>query len=111
MYIFVVMLFQEDDEHTIEEDEALITKEERQEELAALHNEIDLPLEELLKRYAAEECKSFLCLLYCGELPFPNYPGQYKYVLLGGYSELSKRKIMSTRFTFILAEINITVLD
>ncbi|KAM7467771.1 hypothetical protein LguiB_015333 [Lonicera macranthoides] len=45
----------EDDEHTIEEDEALITKEERQEELAALHNEIDLPLEELLKRYAAEE--------------------------------------------------------
>lgn len=42
----------EDDEHTIEEDEALITEEERQEELAALHNEIDLPLEELLKRYS-----------------------------------------------------------
>uniref|UniRef100_A0A5B7AQU5 DNA helicase n=1 Tax=Davidia involucrata TaxID=16924 RepID=A0A5B7AQU5_DAVIN len=45
----------EDDEHTIEEDEALITEEERQEELAALHNEIDLPLEELLKRYAREK--------------------------------------------------------
>ncbi|KAL3534187.1 hypothetical protein ACH5RR_002648 [Cinchona calisaya] len=41
----------EDDEHTIEEDEALITKEEREEELAALQNEIDIPLEELLKRY------------------------------------------------------------
>ncbi|KAA8546716.1 hypothetical protein F0562_003147 [Nyssa sinensis] len=45
----------EDDEHTIEEDEALITEEERQEELAALHNEIDLPLEELLERYAMEK--------------------------------------------------------
>ncbi|CBI30029.3 unnamed protein product, partial [Vitis vinifera] len=45
----------EDDEHTIEEDEALITEEERQEELEALHNEIDLPLEELLKRYAMKK--------------------------------------------------------
>ncbi|CAK9140298.1 unnamed protein product [Ilex paraguariensis] len=45
----------EDDEHTIEEDEALITEEERQEELAALRNEIDLPLEELLKRYTVEK--------------------------------------------------------
>ncbi|PSS13807.1 Protein PHOTOPERIOD-INDEPENDENT EARLY FLOWERING like [Actinidia chinensis var. chinensis] len=45
----------EDDEHTIEEDEALITEEERQEELAALHNEVDLPLEELLKRYAIDK--------------------------------------------------------
>ncbi|KAK9276401.1 hypothetical protein L1049_005934 [Liquidambar formosana] len=45
----------EDDEHTIEEDEALITEEERQEELAGLRNEIDLPLEELLKRYAMEK--------------------------------------------------------
>ncbi|XP_022718312.1 protein PHOTOPERIOD-INDEPENDENT EARLY FLOWERING 1 isoform X2 [Durio zibethinus] len=44
----------EDDEQTIEEDEALITAEERQEELAALHSEIDLPLEELLKHYAVE---------------------------------------------------------
>ncbi|XP_010242799.1 PREDICTED: protein PHOTOPERIOD-INDEPENDENT EARLY FLOWERING 1 isoform X2 [Nelumbo nucifera] len=42
----------EDDEHTIEEDEALITEEERQEELKALQDEVDLPLEELLKRYA-----------------------------------------------------------
>lgn len=45
----------EDDEHTIEEDEALITEEERQEELTALHNEVDLPLEELLKRYTMGE--------------------------------------------------------
>ncbi|GFQ05438.1 protein photoperiod-independent early flowering 1 [Phtheirospermum japonicum] len=45
----------EDDEHTIEEDEALITKEERDEELAALQSEIDLPIEELLKRYASQE--------------------------------------------------------
>ncbi|KAK6124619.1 hypothetical protein DH2020_041633 [Rehmannia glutinosa] len=47
----------EDDERTIEEDEALITKEEREEELAALQSEIDLPLEEILKRYAAQEVK------------------------------------------------------
>lgn len=46
---------QEDDEHTIEEDEALITEEEREEELAALQGEMDLPIEELLKRYANNE--------------------------------------------------------
>ncbi|GER52476.1 helicase [Striga asiatica] len=45
----------EDDERTIEEDEAIITKEEREEELAALQNEVDLPLEEILKRYASTE--------------------------------------------------------
>lgn len=45
----------EDDEHTIEEDEALITAEERQEELLALKNEVDLPLEELLKRYSMDK--------------------------------------------------------
>lgn len=45
------MLLQEDDEHTIEEDEALITKEERKAELEGLQDEMDLPLEELLKRY------------------------------------------------------------
>ncbi|XP_058207569.1 protein PHOTOPERIOD-INDEPENDENT EARLY FLOWERING 1 isoform X1 [Rhododendron vialii] len=45
----------EDDEHTLEEDEALITEEERKEELAALQNEVDLPLEELIKRYAVEK--------------------------------------------------------
>ncbi|CAN4095126.1 unnamed protein product [Withania somnifera] len=43
------------DEHTIEEDEAVITKEEREEELAALQNEVNLPLEELLKRYTVGE--------------------------------------------------------
>lgn len=52
------MLLQEDDEHTLEEDEALITEEERKEELAALQNEVDLPLEELLKRYAVEKGES-----------------------------------------------------
>nr|XP_011460706.1 PREDICTED: protein PHOTOPERIOD-INDEPENDENT EARLY FLOWERING 1 isoform X2 [Fragaria vesca subsp. vesca] len=41
-----------DDENTIEEDEALFTKEERQEELAALQNEVDVPLEQLLKQYS-----------------------------------------------------------
>ncbi|KAL5741842.1 hypothetical protein ACOSP7_028574 [Xanthoceras sorbifolium] len=41
----------EDDEHTIEEDEALITEQERKEELEALHNETNISLEELLKRY------------------------------------------------------------
>ncbi|KAL0294198.1 UNVERIFIED_CONTAM: hypothetical protein Sradi_6899600, partial [Sesamum radiatum] len=45
----------EDDERTIKEDEALITKEEREKELAALQSEIDLPLEEILKRCAAQE--------------------------------------------------------
>lgn len=45
----------EDDEHTIEEDEALITAEERQEELLALKNEVDLPIEELLKRYGMDQ--------------------------------------------------------
>ncbi|VFQ59291.1 unnamed protein product [Cuscuta campestris] len=45
----------EDDEHTIEEDEALITREEREEELDALQKEMDLPIEELLKRYAEEQ--------------------------------------------------------
>ena len=46
---------QEDDERTVDADEALITKEERDEELAALQSEVDLPLEEILKRYAAHE--------------------------------------------------------
>ncbi|XP_012570467.1 protein PHOTOPERIOD-INDEPENDENT EARLY FLOWERING 1 isoform X2 [Cicer arietinum] len=45
----------DDDEQTLEEDEALITKEERQDELEALHNEMDLPIEELLKRYAGDK--------------------------------------------------------
>ncbi|GAA0144325.1 hypothetical protein LIER_04807 [Lithospermum erythrorhizon] len=45
----------EDDEHTIEEDEAFITREERDEELSALQNEVDLPLSELLKRYGIKE--------------------------------------------------------
>ncbi|KAG7581718.1 Myb-like domain [Arabidopsis suecica] len=43
----------EDDEDTIEEDEKHFTKRERQEELEALQNEVDLPVEELLRRYTA----------------------------------------------------------
>ncbi|RZC25456.1 Protein PHOTOPERIOD-INDEPENDENT EARLY FLOWERING 1 isoform D [Glycine soja] len=50
----------EDDERTIEQDEALITKEERQEELAALRDEMDLPIEELLKRYAGDKGESVM---------------------------------------------------
>lgn len=53
--IYGLKYFQDDDEQTLEEDEALITKEERQEELAALHSEMDLPIEELLKRYAGDK--------------------------------------------------------
>lgn len=45
------MLLQGDDEQTIDEDEALITEAEREEELAALQNEADQPLEEILKSY------------------------------------------------------------
>ncbi|CAN8259575.1 unnamed protein product [Cochlearia groenlandica] len=41
----------EDDEDTLEEDEKQFTKQERQEELEALQNEVDLPVEELLRRY------------------------------------------------------------
>ncbi|KAH7651995.1 DNA helicase protein [Dioscorea alata] len=40
-----------DDEQTIDEDEALITEAEQEEELAALQNEADQPLEEILKSY------------------------------------------------------------
>lgn len=43
----------EDDEDTIEEDEKHFTKQERQEELESLQNEVDLPVEELLRRYTA----------------------------------------------------------
>lgn len=55
----MIMLFQEDDERTIEQDEALITEDERREELAALHNEVDIPIDELLKRYATGTGKIF----------------------------------------------------
>jgi len=41
----------EDDEHTIDEDEAQITEAERNEELAALQAEVDLPLDVILKMY------------------------------------------------------------
>ncbi|KAH9331633.1 hypothetical protein KI387_003741, partial [Taxus chinensis] len=45
----------EDDEATLEADEALITEDERRKELAALKDESDLPLEEVLKRYRRNE--------------------------------------------------------
>ncbi|XP_020576990.1 protein PHOTOPERIOD-INDEPENDENT EARLY FLOWERING 1 isoform X2 [Phalaenopsis equestris] len=44
-----------DDEHTIEDDEAQITEAERREELIALQADLDLPLEELLKKYTSNE--------------------------------------------------------
>ncbi|TVT99739.1 hypothetical protein EJB05_54878 [Eragrostis curvula] len=44
----------EDDERTIDEDEALITEAERNEELAALEAEANLPLDDILKMYAKE---------------------------------------------------------
>ncbi|XP_010673306.2 protein PHOTOPERIOD-INDEPENDENT EARLY FLOWERING 1 isoform X3 [Beta vulgaris subsp. vulgaris] len=55
----------EDDEQTLEEDEALITEEERQEELDALQSEIDLPLEELLKRYSTSEANGVNSIEVC----------------------------------------------
>ncbi|RRT80166.1 hypothetical protein B296_00024272 [Ensete ventricosum] len=51
---FSSITFSEDDECTIEEDEAQITEEERREELTALKAEADLPLEELLKFYVKD---------------------------------------------------------
>lgn len=42
---------QEDDETTIAADEALITEDEKKEELNMLQRESELPLEELLKLY------------------------------------------------------------
>jgi hypothetical protein len=47
--LLVCALVQEDDEQTIDEDEALITEAERNEELAALQAEGDLPLDDILK--------------------------------------------------------------
>jgi hypothetical protein len=46
---------QEDDEATLEADEALITESERREELIALQQESELPLEQLLKNYKIGE--------------------------------------------------------
>ena len=46
-----VWMLQEDDERTIDEDEAQITEAERNEELAALQAEGDLPLDDILKMY------------------------------------------------------------
>lgn len=50
IYIYI---FQEDDEATLEADEALITEEERKEELSALQRESELPIEELLRAYTS----------------------------------------------------------
>lgn len=55
---YVVVMLQEDDECTIDEDEAQITEAERKEELAALQAEADIPLEEVIKRYTMNKCKS-----------------------------------------------------
>jgi hypothetical protein len=44
---------QEDDLSTMEADEALITEDERKEELLALERESSLPIEEILKMYSS----------------------------------------------------------
>uniref|UniRef100_A0A0D9YWP1 DNA helicase n=1 Tax=Oryza glumipatula TaxID=40148 RepID=A0A0D9YWP1_9ORYZ len=49
----------EDDEHTIDEDEAQITEAERNEELAALQAEADLPLDDILKLYTKNKVQAF----------------------------------------------------
>ena len=46
-----MLVLQEDDERTIDEDEAQITEAERNEELAALQAEADIPIDDLLKSY------------------------------------------------------------
>ena len=58
--------WQEDDERTIDEDEAKITEAERKEELAALEAEADLPLEEILKAYSKRttRCESHFELFF-----------------------------------------------
>ncbi|KQK08524.1 protein PHOTOPERIOD-INDEPENDENT EARLY FLOWERING 1 isoform X1 [Brachypodium distachyon] len=48
----------EDDEHTIDEDEAQITKAERNEELAALQAEADLSLDDILKLYTKTKAQA-----------------------------------------------------
>lgn len=48
-----ICFLQEDDEATLEADEALITDEERKEELSALQRESELPIEELLRAYSS----------------------------------------------------------
>ncbi len=52
--------YQEDDEATLEADEALITESERREELIALQQESELPLEQLLKNYKIGEGNEML---------------------------------------------------
>ncbi|EMS48095.1 Helicase domino [Triticum urartu] len=51
---------QEDDERTIDEDEAQITEAERNEELAALQAEADIPIDDLLKSYLKSQAQAFL---------------------------------------------------
>jgi E1A-binding protein p400 len=51
LHIGFFLAYQEDDEATLEADEALITEAERTEEIGALQRESELPMEELLKIY------------------------------------------------------------
>ncbi len=55
--------YQEDDEATLEADEALITESERREELNALQQESELPLDQLLKNYKMGEGNEMLLLV------------------------------------------------
>lgn len=56
---------QEDDFSTLEADEALITEDERREELLALEREGSLPLEELLKMYSSRRGRIAILIFSC----------------------------------------------
>lgn len=65
--LLCVLVLQEDDERTIDEDEAQITEAERNEELAALQAEADIPIDDVLKLYVETQGDlrkqfSFTCL-------------------------------------------------
>lgn len=83
----------EDDEHTIEEDEALITEEERREELAALQDEVDLPLEELLRRYDVKEAITESIPEKTEDLSEPNQAREDDFQCNGNDSSNHKLKI------------------
>lgn len=63
--LLCVFVLQEDDEHTIDEDEAQITEAERNEELAALQAEADLPLDDILKLYTKNKGDLRKTVLFC----------------------------------------------
>lgn len=60
-----VLGLQEDDETTIAADEALITEDEKKEELNMLQREGELPLEELLKLYRRDGGTTSVQKMWC----------------------------------------------